>query len=141
MQIVDAARSWIGTPFHHQGRIKTVGVDCLRLLIGVALELYLRDVEGVPLAAYDELSYGHMPDERNLYMKLQNVLIETKALKSENIVLFEIDGAARHLGIIGSKNGYFSIIHAYAPARKVIEHRLDEEWKAKIVKLFKVAAT
>jgi hypothetical protein len=30
------ARTWIGTPFHHQGRLKGVGCDCLGLIVGVA---------------------------------------------------------------------------------------------------------
>jgi cell wall-associated NlpC family hydrolase len=34
-RIVLEARSWIGTPFVHQGAVKGVGVDCLQLVIGV----------------------------------------------------------------------------------------------------------
>lgn len=33
--VVAEAESWIGTPFHHQGRIKGAGVDCLMLLAEV----------------------------------------------------------------------------------------------------------
>lgn len=33
--IVDAAREWEGTPYHHHGRIKGVGVDCAMLLAEV----------------------------------------------------------------------------------------------------------
>jgi NlpC/P60 family putative phage cell wall peptidase len=33
--IVAEARTWIGTPFHHQGRVKGAGVDCLMLLAEV----------------------------------------------------------------------------------------------------------
>lgn len=34
-QIIDAARSWLGTPFLHQGRLKGLGVDCIGLILGV----------------------------------------------------------------------------------------------------------
>ncbi len=34
--VVRTARTWLGTPYHHQGRLKGVGVDCAGLLIGVA---------------------------------------------------------------------------------------------------------
>lgn len=34
-QVVAAAESWIGTPFHHKARIKGAGVDCLMLLAEV----------------------------------------------------------------------------------------------------------
>ncbi|MDG1286754.1 MAG: hypothetical protein P8P30_04220 [Rickettsiales bacterium] len=136
--IIEAARGWIDTPFHHQGRVKTVGVDCLGLLIGVASELDLRDIEGRFLADFDDLAYGHMPDEKKLYAGLREALISTEILKPASIALFRIDGTARHLGILGKKNGVFTLIHAYAPARKVIEHRFDQEWAEKLVELFVV---
>ncbi len=33
--IVAAARSWIGTPYHHHARVHGVGVDCAQLLLAV----------------------------------------------------------------------------------------------------------
>ena len=33
--VVSEARTWLGTPYHHMGRVKGVGVDCLTLLICV----------------------------------------------------------------------------------------------------------
>ena len=33
--LVDAARSWLNTPYHHKARVKGAGVDCAQLLIGV----------------------------------------------------------------------------------------------------------
>ena len=33
--VVDAARSWIGTPYHHAARVKGIGVDCAMLLAAV----------------------------------------------------------------------------------------------------------
>ncbi len=33
--VVGEAESWIGTPYHHMGRIKGAGVDCLTLLAEV----------------------------------------------------------------------------------------------------------
>jgi cell wall-associated NlpC family hydrolase len=37
-RVVAAARSWLGTPFHHGTRQKGVGVDCGNLLVAVYLE-------------------------------------------------------------------------------------------------------
>jgi NlpC/P60 family putative phage cell wall peptidase len=34
-QIIDEARSWIGTPYRHHASLKGVGCDCLDLLRGV----------------------------------------------------------------------------------------------------------
>jgi cell wall-associated NlpC family hydrolase len=33
--VVAAARTWLGTPYHHMGRVKGAGVDCLMLLAEV----------------------------------------------------------------------------------------------------------
>lgn len=33
--VLEEARSWIGTPFHHAARVKGAGVDCLMLLAEV----------------------------------------------------------------------------------------------------------
>ncbi|WP_436904878.1 hypothetical protein [Acinetobacter johnsonii] len=32
---VQEALTWLGTPYHHQGRVKDVGVDCGTLLCEV----------------------------------------------------------------------------------------------------------
>jgi NlpC/P60 family putative phage cell wall peptidase len=34
-RVVNEAKSWIGTPFHHAARVKGAGVDCLMLLAEV----------------------------------------------------------------------------------------------------------
>lgn len=47
-QAVVIARSWIGTPYHHQASVKGVGTDCLGLVRGVWRELYGCDAEIPP---------------------------------------------------------------------------------------------
>jgi NlpC/P60 family putative phage cell wall peptidase len=48
---IEAARRWIGTPYHHQGALRGVGCDCLGLLRGVWRDLYDADAEDP--GAYD----------------------------------------------------------------------------------------
>ncbi len=48
--IVACARSWIGTPYHHQASIRDVGTDCLGLVRGVYRTLY--GVEAAPVPGY-----------------------------------------------------------------------------------------
>jgi hypothetical protein len=57
-QILAAARSWLGTPWRHQGRLKGVAVDCGGLIIGVGKELGLLD--------FDIRAYGRIPDGQQL---------------------------------------------------------------------------
>jgi NlpC/P60 family putative phage cell wall peptidase len=48
--IVALARTWLGTPYHHQASVKGVGTDCIGLVRGVWRELY--GCEPQPLPAY-----------------------------------------------------------------------------------------
>lgn len=128
-RIVEEARTWIGTPFRHQGRIKTVGVDCLGLLVGVAAELELG------LERLDELGYGHFPDSDYLQNKLTEAMEVIDEPTIGGIGLFEIDGRAQHLGIFGE----CTLIHAYAPMRKVVEHGFTDEWKERLIKSYSLA--
>ncbi len=47
-QVVASARSWIGTPYHHQASVKGVGADCLGLVRGVYREVMGREPERAP---------------------------------------------------------------------------------------------
>lgn len=139
-QIVATARSWLGTRFHHQGRLKKSennkgGVDCLGLLIGVSVELNL------PFTEEDETNYSHSPDTKKLREKLAHSLqgISISEINSGDILLLNIDGQAQHLAIVSDMADGLGIIHAYAPARAVVEHPLDTWWREKIVVAFRVA--
>ncbi len=139
-RVVDAARSWIGTRFLHQGRRKKNGndkggVDCLGLLVGVADECSLMQ-QGKPLAGFDERDYGHYPCEKRLLDGLLKHFerCDKADMRAGDVVLVRIDEQAQHVGIIGDyAEDDFSLIHAYAPARAVVEHRLDADWMRKVV--------
>ncbi|PZN93665.1 MAG: peptidase P60 [Hyphomicrobiales bacterium] len=46
--IVEAARLWLGTPYHHQASLRDVGCDCLGLVRGVWRDLYGAEPETPP---------------------------------------------------------------------------------------------
>lgn len=46
--VVAEARSWIGTPYHHQASLKGVGCDCLGLVRGVWRALHGDEPEVMP---------------------------------------------------------------------------------------------
>lgn len=140
-KIVICARSFIGTRFHHQGRLKKTdshkgGIDCLGLLIRVAQELNL------PFTKHDETSYSHYPDTQKLRQKLTNILqeISLENMRQGDVLLLNIDGNPQHLAIVSELNNEPAIIHAYAPARSVVEHVLDDWWKQRIEAVFRIPA-
>lgn len=58
-RIVTSARSWVGTPFHHQASVKAVGCDCLGLLRGIWRELYQREPVTAPCYDQSWMRDGH----------------------------------------------------------------------------------
>ena len=144
------ARTWLGTKFHHQGRIKKTsthkgGVDCLGLLMGVAKELALKSRDEItPLHTLDNINYRAFPDSKFLRHQLKTHLYEIPKdkIKAGDIVLMNFDNSPQHLGIISNypsdKSKEVGLIHSYAPAKKVIEHRLDKNWLEKIETAFSI---
>ena len=138
--VIAEARSWLGTRFHHQGRAKKTaahpgGVDCIGLIVGVANALNLKDKTGNLITTCDHAAYGHQPDSGKLEHALDAALIVRDAaiIQPADIVLFHFDCAPQHVGIAGQyPQGGMSLIHAYAQARKVVEHRFDNLWRSRI---------
>jgi cell wall-associated NlpC family hydrolase len=143
--IVNCARSWLGTRFHHQGRLKRSathkgGVDCLGLLVGVAAELKLAAPDGSLLIEADERHYPHAPDTARLMRRLAQLLrpVPPEQISPGDILLLRVDGSPQHLAIASGGPEGPGIIHAYAPARAVVEHRLDAWWRERIEAVFRI---
>lgn len=137
--IIDQARTWMGTPFHHQARLKGKGCDCLGLIVGVVDELGLKDKNGVALAAYDEVTYSREPDGKYLTEKLTGLLDEVpiSEARAGDMALFKVRENPQHLAILTDYEGTLGMIHCFAQARRVVEHRLDDDWQARMIKVFR----
>ncbi|TVO75145.1 NlpC/P60 family protein [Sedimenticola selenatireducens] len=120
--IVIEAKTWIGTPFHHQAAVKRVGCDCAGMVKGVWRELG-NDVSKVPV------DYPRTPSGGNLVRILIEFLDRTVTPKAGDVILFTLLNEPQHLGILTDKN---TVIHAYQPFGKVVEHRLDDKWKRRV---------
>jgi cell wall-associated NlpC family hydrolase len=139
--IVNAARSFIGVRFHHQGRSAITGVDCLGLLVLVAEACHLR-FDGLSACDHDETDYGHNPDTARLNDALVRLLspVPSGAMQAGDVILCTLDYRPQHLAILAdyaNAVGELSMIHAYAPLRKVVEHRLDETWRGRIAGVYR----
>jgi hypothetical protein len=132
-RIVLEAREWVGTRWQHQAALKGIGTDCVGLLRGVALACGL-----IGQAAFDEvgsLNYGRTPFEGMLEEtigRFATAITEAEALPGD-FAMMDFAGAPHHVAILGDyPDDNFSIIHAYAPARRVVETRLDDQLRARI---------
>ena len=136
--LIKQARTWIGTPFHHQGRLKGKGCDCLGMLIGVADELKLEHA-GKSIAALDNTHYSRSPNVSELLSKMAENLqeIELTSMQIGDIALMKLGGNPQHLGIITDYiNGGFGILHAIC-GNGVVEHILNDAWKERIYKIYR----
>lgn len=141
--VVNEARRFVGVRFRHQGRALepgNSGVDCLGLLMAVAHNLRLQGRRGELLTAFDTADYSKSPDGDFLLGQLTENLFPATAPSPGDIALFRFDHNPQHLAILTPYiYGGLGMVHAYAPARKVVEHRLDPVWQGRIVKVFAVA--
>lgn len=126
-QVVAEARTWIGTPYQHQQRLRGVAVDCIGLPLGVARAL------GLVEEGFDVQGYARMPDGSTLMQlacrhmrRIARVDSPTLLLPGQ-VIVCAVDLEPSHFGILGNyAHGGLSIIHACARATppRVIETRL-----------------
>lgn len=119
-KVVDAARSWIGTPYHHHGKIKGVGCDCVTMIVASYVEAGV-----LPASALDIGKYAvgwHLHHEEPLYEKgiIGNGGHEITDPGIGDMVLYEQAKTFAHGGII-SRVTPLRFVHAFLPARRVIE--------------------
>lgn len=129
--IVEAARGWLGTPWHHQARVRGVGVDCVGLVAEVGRE--------VGLEVADVTGYRRMPTGRELRQALTKHLIEIdpEHARAGDVLLFNYAqaGGEAHVAIVTAPG---QMIHAYEPDGAVIEHSIGAKWGRRIAGAFRV---
>lgn len=129
--VVAAARAHLGAPFRHRGR-KPSGLDCAGLLV-----LAYRSL-GVELP--DIRIYGREPHRNGLVRAVEAGFGSPLPRDPEpgDVLLMRFEEEPHHLGIAGDYvYGGLSLIHAYGTAGKVVEHRLDDLWRGRIVAVYR----
>lgn len=129
--MVFAARSFVGTPWRHQGRTVR-GIDC----IGLA-DMSIGTVRPLAKARTD---YGRLPSNG----KLRASLIEhfglpvSDGLRFGDWVTMKWAGEEHHLALVADHPVHpFSLIHASNLDGRVIEHGADPQWRRRIVDVFR----
>jgi hypothetical protein len=130
--IVAAARETLGTPYRLRGRVNGLAIDCAGVPVHVAKKL------GIPLE--DFVDYGRLPFPIEMRNQLdrQFVRVAKSEMQIADVAWIRMreNGETQHLGIVADYcHGGFSLIHAYNKSGldKVVEHRIDEQWMARIV--------
>lgn len=134
-RIVGIAKSWIGTPYHHQASLKGVGCDCFGLIRGVWRELYDDDDPETP-PPYS-LDWAESRDEETMLNAARKYLIEISpndAYAGDVLIFrYKANYNAKHSVILSSSN---TMIHAINGSL-VCEVNLQDWWIRRIAAAFK----
>lgn len=118
-RVLKITREFLMTKYHHGGRLKGVGVDCLTLMACVFEEAGL--IHNVDIPQYSPQWHLH----RKIEKYRDGLLQYTRAIPKEearpaDIVLYHWGHVKAHGGII-VEPGWPFIIHAYSSAGFVVE--------------------
>lgn len=130
-KLIEAARSWVGTPYHHRARVKGVGADCGQLVIAAHVESGL--VPDFETGFYTTDWHLHRFEDRYIEFVEQHLrrydefelsidarLIDDPAYRapSASVVVFRVGRTYSHGGIV-TQWPFF--VHAYQPSGIVEE--------------------
>lgn len=131
--IVHSARSWIGTPYHHQASLNGVGTDCLGLVRGVWRALYGSDVD-VP-ASYSRDWAEASGIETMLDGAARHLIaIDPARATAGDVLVFRLRAGcvAKHAAILTSMDAF---VHAMEGGA-VTEVALSAWWRRRIAGAF-----
>ncbi len=132
-KIVAVARSWIGTPYHHQASVKGIGTDCLGLVRGVYREVYGHEAEAPPSYTPDWAEASGI----ETMLKAATRHLDRRSLESMalgDVIIFRLRPSmvAKHAAIVSEPQ---KMIHAIegAPVSEVV---LSSWWHRHIAGVF-----
>lgn len=133
-EIIAAARSAIGTPFRHQGRTVGRGLDC------VGLPIYIADQLGVVYT--DVIGYPRRPGGGKLEATFDEHVergilerVKVSEMRAGDFLMMRFSGQPQHVAVLTAEG---NIIHAYQQVGRVCEHRLDDVWRSRIVRVYRL---
>ena len=136
--IVAEARTWLDTPWRHQGRVKHIATDCLGMVGGIAANLGLVSSDrwlGDPVFA----GYGRIPQTAPLLDGCARYLepVAKHLITRGDVLLMSFTEVRtpQHFAIVSELNPIY-IIHAYAQRRKVVETQATLP-KSSIVRVYR----
>lgn len=128
IEIADAARGWIGTPYRHAAALRGAGCDCLGLVRGLWSELGGAALPTLPPYRPDWRDWSHVAALSALAER--HLVAADIAVQSGRILLFRLHGAPwpRHCAIAVTPD---RIVHAQERLG-VVEAPLTLAWQRRI---------
>lgn len=131
--IIAEARSWIGTPYRHQGSLRGIGCDCLGLLRGLWRNLIGPEPESPGAYSPDWAEAG---GREALLEAARRHLVQRAdtAFAPGDVILFRFrkNVPAKHIGIVTERD---RMVHAHEGAC-VAEVAIVPFWRRRIAATF-----
>lgn len=131
--VVRLARTWIGTPYHHQASRKGAGTDCLGLVRGVWRELYGCEAQR-PVPYTRDWSVG-AGEETLLTAARRHLVVQPRdAVLPGSVLVFRYRAglAAKHCGIVTAPDAFVHAMEGVA----VSEAALTGWWRRRVAGVF-----
>jgi hypothetical protein len=113
--LIAASRQFLGVKFQHQGR-SLRGLDCCGLVV--------MSYRAIGVTVRDSSEYSHWMVKNELLNWVLESHVEVSLPEPGCLALFHLSKTnQQHVGIISAVDPLY-VIHAYAPCRRVVEHRL-----------------
>lgn len=122
--IASEANTWLGTPYHHHGRLRGVGVDCAMLLAEVFHTLGL--APALDPGHYPPDWHLHRGDELFLRWVQRAGALEVPQPRLGDVGVWRFGRTYSHGGIVVGTAPVPLLVHAYIDARRVTQCALDE---------------
>lgn len=114
LAVLEAAKAWLGTPWHHMARVRGAGVDCAQLLMATYSDAGV--IEPFEFEPYPEDWMLHRSEERLLHI-VQRYADEVQQPQPGDVALFRFGHCHAHGAIVVE---WPLIIHAYRVEREVV---------------------
>lgn len=115
LEVVQEALTWLGTPWHHQGRVRGAGVDCGMLPMEVYAACGL--VPQLPTPEYSHDFHLHRGEEFYLQLVEEHASKVARPPLPGDLALFRFGRVLSHGAIVIA---WPCIIHSYLPAHAVV---------------------
>lgn len=133
-RIVEIARGWIGTPYHHQASCKGIGADCLGLVRGVYRDVMGRDAD---VTANYTRDWAEASGVETMLAGARSHLyqIDVREMQPGDVIVFRLRQGfvAKHAAIVTTPD---TMIHAMEGCA-VSEVALSPWWRRHIAGAFR----
>ena len=129
--VVAEARTWLGTPFQHQGRVKGPGIDCIGLIYMLAKKYELGETSMAVLKKSGFTGYAKVPKRGQMRSMCTEYLkqIRYEERLAGDVFLIRIGRLEGHVGLYTGDN---TVIHAMSTFNKCVEHSINSDFRLNI---------